>query len=331
LTSAPRPRVASRQSTATPADRKDTEASDYTPLQPVAVEKDKSSPSLHKRAAIKRKASVNVVISPKANSLSSLSVPLAQSTSKAEATKPRPSPLKDLEDIESTGEEQLRVTKKRRLVKQVIDDSQPEDEQPPRIQSDQPLDIISIRSQSSIKEPREKPHEKSKEPSKKSSRGRSQSRQPSVPRERSISPITKVDTWFAVSSAKELEEEEERDNNLPISENIHSGTVSQVVEPAAVSNSEMNPSGQMPVLFQPTNNLIHGRQPTHPQSQQSERRSPTNSISQHQRSIAQGFPSPIPHSRFLNCGRTPSILSRLIYIHDFFKRTSTKCPESSKP
>jgi len=241
---------------------------------------------------------VNVVISPKTNSLSSLSAPLAQSTSKAEATKQRPSPLKDLEDVESPDEEQLRVTKKRRLVKTVVDDSQPEDEAPPRVQSDQPLDIISIPSQSSIKELQEQPHEKSKESSKKSSRGRSQSRQLSAPRERSVSPITKVDTWFAVSSAKELEEEQRDNNNLPISENIYSGIVSQVVEPAAVSPSEMNPSGQMPVLFQPTVNLIHGRQPSRPQSQQTGRQSPIIPASQQQRSIAQGFPSLVPQAWF---------------------------------
>ena len=295
LTAAPPRKVTSRQSTATPADRKHTQTSEYTPSQPITVEKDTSSPSLHKLAGIKRKASVNVVISPIATSLSSTSVALARTISKAEATKPRPSALKDSQVVDSNEEAQPQATKKRKLVKKVVDDSQPEDERPPRIKSDKPLDIISIHSQSSIKEP-EVSHEKSKEPSKKSSRGRSQSRQPTPPRERSISPVTKVDTWFAVSSAKELEEEQRDNNNAPIPENICSGTVSQAVEPPAVSNSEMNPSGQVPVLFPPTLAPIHGRQLSRPQSQQSGRQSPITPVNQHQRGTSQGFAPPILHA-----------------------------------
>lgn len=129
-----------------------------------------------------------------------------------------------------------------------MEDSQPEDEQPPPIQSDKPLDIVSISSQSSAKEaPPQKPTEPAKEPSppkepsQPPSRGRSASRQPTPARQRSLSPTTKVDTWFTVSTAKAAEEAQPEN---PVSENIYSGTVSEIVDPPTIE-SEMNSNQQM--------------------------------------------------------------------------------------
>jgi hypothetical protein len=140
-------------------------------------------------------------------------------------------------------------------VRKVVEDSQPEDEQPPPIQSDKPLDIISISSRSSRKEiPVQKPAEPTKEPSpppkepsppkqlsQPASRGRSSSRQPTPARQRSLSPTTKVDTWFTVSTAKAAEEAQPEN---PVSENIYSGTVSEIIDPPAVE-TEMNSNQQM--------------------------------------------------------------------------------------
>jgi hypothetical protein len=173
-------------------------------------------------------------------------------------------------------------------VRKVVEDSQPEDEQPPPIQSDKPLDIISISSQSYPKAtPAQKPAEPSKEPSppkqpsQTPSRGRSASRQPTPARQRSLSPTTKVDTWFAVSTAKAAEEPQPEN---PVSENIYSGTVSEIVEPPALE-TEMNSNqplfGFTPVQMRP-------RQP-------SERASPvTPLMNQALRSPSQSHGAP-PH------------------------------------
>jgi hypothetical protein len=137
-------------------------------------------------------------------------------------------------------------------VRKVVEDSQPEDEQPPPIQPDKLLDIISISSQSVKEVPAQKPTELAKkeapkepsppkQPSQPPSRGRSKSRQPTPARQRSLSPTTKVDTWFAVSTAKAAEEAQPEN---AVSENIYSGTVSEIVDPPGVE-TEMNSNQQM--------------------------------------------------------------------------------------
>ena len=205
-------RRSSRRSTATPQkDRnQDTETSEYLPSQIVHLPKDSVSPTLRKRTSKKRKSSFGVVIPPfKSSSCAS------DTNSRKERKEITPEAAKWSSVEPSVEPEQPPKgpkSKKRRLVRKVIEDSQEEQLKSTGTLVQDPIVITSSRSQS---EDLPVPSEKSPIPIKAKSppapssqrQSRSRDRTPSQPaRNRSLSPVTKVDSWLSIGSDNDFEE-----------------------------------------------------------------------------------------------------------------------------
>jgi hypothetical protein len=140
---------------------------------------------------------------------------------------------------------EARVTKKRRLVRKVIEDSQPD---PPSkaVPPTDPIEVSSNRSASPIKNTPIEPTketiivsdppapESPAQSSQRQSRSRKATPQLLAPaRNRSLSPVTKVDSWFSIAS----------DNDYGDAIAEHEGTVPTSDQLGIPSTSSMNPSG----------------------------------------------------------------------------------------
>jgi hypothetical protein len=235
---ATRRRASSRLSTATPqkAVKPDTQVSEYTPSQSLPGIKAKPTPT-RRTESKKRKSSFGIVVPPKSEA--SDSVDRKQTSSK----QPTPSAQK-ASSLSEDSHEVSRAAKKRRLAHKVIEDSQPDFPARTAPLSLDPIDVSSARSPSPVKpvsvevlkEPSQQPVPES--PARSSER-RSRSKKPSPqlapPRNRSLSPVTKVDSWLSIASDNEFSEAIAEHET----ENPQIGNQSQ--EPG---ESSMNPSGQ---------------------------------------------------------------------------------------
>lgn len=219
-------RRSSRRSTATPQkdQNQDTEASEYLPSQIVHLPRESVSPTLRKRTSKKRKSSFGVVIPP--------FKPSSDTDSRKEKKEITPEAAKWSSVEPSVEPEQPSKgpkPKKRRLVRKVIEDSQEEQLKSTGILVQDPIVITSSRSQSEeLPAPSEKspiPIEAKSPPAPSSHRqSRSRDRTPSQPaRNRSLSPVTKVDSWLSIASDNDFEEAF-KDHEHPLQVDMNSNT-----------------------------------------------------------------------------------------------------------
>jgi hypothetical protein len=243
-----------------PPEKPDTQtSSEYIPSQKLPTQRTES-PTLRKVTPKKRK-SFNVVVPSKSSSSASISRPQSEKRVTPEAAKDYAVPRKEYP-------EHPRPVKRRKLVRKVIEDSQPEFPKSVPVVEGAPIDVPSPAKASSVVEPvktvtvepvktvtpqptqtRETP--KSQPSQQQESRSRSRSRQvtPSQPlsrnsRHRSLSPVTKVDSWLSFDS--DNSDEEIPQTELP-ADHLHSGTLSQINDPPALEEQgTMNPNSLPP-------------------------------------------------------------------------------------
>jgi hypothetical protein len=285
---ATRRRASSRRSTATPQQtgKPDTQTSEYTPSQALPLIKTETTPTLRRQTPRKRKSSFDVVVPSK---------PVSQAS---DSVDPKPASSKQLspslQKPSSTSEdarEVSRAAKRRRLARKVIEDSQPGSPDRTAPLSLDPIEVSSVRSPSPVKavsvELQEVPSQQAapESPARSSQRqSRSRKTTPAAlapPRNRSLSPVTKVDSWLSIASDNDFSEAIAEHE----SGNLQNGSVSQFQDPIAIDSS-MNPSGQQ---VGPTGPVFTPIQNLHRQM----------SVAQSNRSVA-GTPSPttsIPGSR----------------------------------
>ena len=241
-------------------------SSEYIPSQKLTIQRTES-PKLRKVTPKKRK-SFNVVVPSKPSSSASISRPQSEKRVTPEAAKDYAVPHKE-------HPEPPRPIKKRKLVRKVIEDSQPEFPKSVPVVEGAPIDVPSPAKASPIVEPvktvtpqptqtREPP--KSQPSQQQESRSRSRSRQvtPSQPlaknsRHRSLSPVTKVDSWLSLDSDNNFDEEIPQTELPP--DHLHSGTLSQIHDPPALEEQgTMNPNSLPPGQTGPSFTPIQAQQ-----------------------------------------------------------------------
>jgi hypothetical protein len=285
---ATRRRASSRRSTATPqqAAKPDTQTSEYIPSQALPPIKTETTPTLRRQTSKKRKSSSDAFLPPKPVSRASDSADPKPTNSK----QPTPSVQKPSTPSEDA-REGSRAAKKRRLTRKVIEDSQPEFPERTAPLSLDPIEVSSVRSPSPVKpvsvELQKVPSQTAPESPARSSQRQSRSRKttPSSlapPRNRSLSPVTKVDSWLSIASDNDFSEAIAEHQT----ENFQNGSIAQSLDPIVIDSS-MNPSSQQ--VAGPVGPGFTPIQTLHRQM----------SVAQSNRSVA-GSPSPttsIPGSR----------------------------------
>lgn len=243
----------SRRSTATPqeSERLDTQNSEFIPSQILPIGKNATSPTLRKQVDKKRKSPFNNTVPRATTTQSSISNFFERQL--ANLTERVTPPIAKIQSDSDASPEPV-TPKKRRLNPKVIEDSQPELLVPI---SHQPQDLIELASAPTSELRTQTPAEPQKEappqsPSKNSPSPReTRSKQPSPsrltpPRQRSISPVTKVDSWLYIGSGSNYRDEvTERTNIPPAPETPHTDTLSQINDHPPLNSVEptMNPSG----------------------------------------------------------------------------------------
>lgn len=241
--------------------QEETETSEYLPSQVFHLSKFVESPTLRKRTPKKRKSSFGVVVPQRVTSRTSEpSEPKKQVT--PEAAKWYPVPTSEEPELTEP------KPKKRRVIRNVIEDSQ-EDQQVTGDKAQDPIVITSSREQSEVEVrlPSLKSISlKSPPPVSAERASRSKSHTPSRPaRNRSTSPITKIRTWPWEFSSDSEDQEAIKDreqsqpdmnpSNAPIPiasgftpiQSIHrqvtQGNLSQAGSPAPRPPQARRPSG----------------------------------------------------------------------------------------
>jgi hypothetical protein len=259
----------------------ETQVSEYTPSQNLPIVKNETSPTLRKKPTKKRKSSFKVVVPSKSISHSSRE-PVTDTAAKQETP-----PLPNNQSSSEETPEESRPAKRRRLVRKVIEDSQPESHITVAPPAEKLLDIVSITSQSpaplvaSQKEESPAPEPVVKEPSPPEVSRSRQSTPSQLPtRNRSLSPVTKVDSWLSLASDNEYEGAiAERIDIPPVSETLHSVTISHINNPpSAMDPSRASPVGPAGPSFTPIQ-TIQNRQSTQSQSVATRQGSTSPSIS----------------------------------------------------
>jgi hypothetical protein len=198
-------RESSRRSTVSPQQgqvitQRETETSEYIPSQKVDLPRDTESPTLRTRPPKKRQSSFGVVIPKRSLSRSSdLQQPTKQATPEAAKWTPIPTSLEP---------ESEPKPKKRRLAKKVIADSQEEVTTTGK-RPENPIVILSSREHSevpvqSIQSPRPTSLKSPLPVVERASRSKSPT--PTRPRNKSLSPVTKVGSWLDIASDNDYEE-----------------------------------------------------------------------------------------------------------------------------
>ena len=235
-----------------PPEKPDTQtSSEYIPSQKLPTQRTES-PTLRKVVPKKRK-SFNVVVPSKPSSSGSVSRAQSEKQVTPEAAKDYSVPHKEYPDPPTTT---ARPAKKRKLVRKVVEDSQPEfPKSVPVVEG--PIDVSSPTPPSHVVEavkpvtpqpsqvrqpPKSQPLQQTEPPS----RSRSRLVTPSQPlskksRHRSLSPVTKVDSWLS------FESDNFDDNEIPQTilppDHLHSGTLSQIHDPPKLEEQgTMNPN-----------------------------------------------------------------------------------------
>ena len=250
---ATRGRPSSRLSTATPQqapEKPETQtSSEYIPSQKLPTQRTET-PTLRKITPKKRKSSsFNVVVPSKSSKSSSPTGSRPQSERRVtpEVAKDHSVPAKD------HPQEPARPLKKRKVIRRVIEDSQPEFPKSIPVVEGTPLDA-SPKRQPPIVEPAKPvtpppPSQQTPELQplpQEEIRSRSRSRQAtplqplSKSRHRSLSPVTKVDSWLSFDSDSNFDDEIPPTGIPP--EHLHSGTLSQIHDPPSFeTTANMNP------------------------------------------------------------------------------------------
>ena len=203
------------------------------------------------------------------------------------ATKQDTPPLPKPQSSSEETPEEPRVTKKRRLVRKVIEDSQPESHITVAPTAEKLLDVVSLPSQSpappvtSQKKESPAPNSPAREPSPpKVSRSRQPTPSQLPTRHRSLSPVTKVDSWLSIASENDYEGAIAEHTDIPpISETLHSGTISHINDPPSAMNPSRTSSvGPAAPSFTPIQTL-HNLQSTQAQSIATQARTASPSVS----------------------------------------------------
>ena len=222
-TIATRRKLSFNRSTSAPQKREEpaaTQTSEYIPSQFLPVDEKADSPTLRNRGGKKRKSSFEVIIpsNPRSETPSSSLLPRSDQAKEGEQSTLQPN-LETVEDSVDHG----RASKKKKLTEKVIEDSQPEivtkattpelslvvESRPSRVQTPLEAKETLVRQQT--------PRSIAKESSfRRSSRSRqSTPRHPAKNRDRSISPITKVDSWLTFPSDNDESAFVQTEKSLP--------------------------------------------------------------------------------------------------------------------
>jgi hypothetical protein len=258
-----------RRSTATPQQTEKsttqtiTQTSEYVPSQTLPTVPTVKAPALptFKKFSTKRKSSFDVVIPTKSKSTSKASSVEPKNDKSRHVTPAAENPSVPIAD-ESPDQP---LVKRRRFVfkNKVIEDSQPQ-----VVTSSAPLlndliDLSSARSSSVKPKPSEPAAEKPASlhtPAPKSATPKSRTREPSeresrskrltpprlaASRHRSVSPVTKVDSWLSIDSEGDFETAfAGHDPIPPPPDTFHSGSISQIRDlPDNSLDDAMNPAG----------------------------------------------------------------------------------------
>ena len=230
-----------------PTEKPDTQtSSEYIPSQNLPTQRTES-PTLRKVTPKKRKlSSFNPVLESKSSSSVSVSRAPSEKQVSSEAANDHSVTQKQ------SPKEPARVFKKRKLVRKVIEDSQLEVRKSIPPVEGAPIDVYPQPSSPTVKpvqpltpKPPSQQSPKSQTSQRKETRSRPRSRQltPSqaLPKSRlrSLSPVTKIDSWISFDSDNFEDEIPQTELGL---DHLHSGTLSQIHDPPTLQSEEnMNP------------------------------------------------------------------------------------------